>query len=91
MAKTKRSSFQAPQPATTAVEVKATEPQVDITGIPTIAHRHVQTGYKYLGVDKDGIHILHDETGYHRVASDGIQLDLLGDGLPKEYLASLKK
>jgi len=67
------------------------EPEMDLTGIPGIAHRHVKAGCVYHGVDAEGNHILHNEIGYHRIASDGIQLDLLGDGLPEEYLASLKK
>ena len=67
------------------------EPEIDLTGLPEIVHPHVKAGCKYIGVDSDGVMILHNSEGYHRIASDGKQLDLLGDGLDKNYLRSLKK
>lgn len=71
--------------------VSGNRKNVDLSKIPGIAHKNVLEGYKYCGVDKQGIHILHNESGYWRIASDGEQLDYMGDGFPKKYLRSLKK
>ena len=63
----------------------------ELVGIPNAVKRHVRAGCEYLGADPEGVFIVRNTEGYHRVAADGVQLDLLGDGLPDEYLKSLRK
>lgn len=59
---------------------------------PDIVDRWVKRGYKYIGADKNKVHILYnpEEQQYYRLNRDPNFVDNLGDGLNEDYIKSLK-
>jgi len=59
---------------------------------PKIVRPWLERGYDYYGVDEHGAHILYnkDEGMYYRLNKDPNFVDALAEGLPQEYLESLK-
>ncbi len=59
---------------------------------PKIIRPWLKKGYDYYGVDKDGTFILRneDEGLFYRLNRDPNFVDALAEGLPDEYLGSLK-
>lgn len=70
----------------------SSKPPVTKRRPPKALRKYVKKGYKYCGVDENGVHILHDDSGFWRFSKDNQgngHLDYICDALPKEYLEKL--
>lgn len=62
--------------------------------VPKLVKPWLEAGYDYLGVNDAGEFFLTDEYGLWRLTTTGNgneRLDHMGDGLPPEELAKLKR